>query len=109
MNKNKYLQQALKSYKMSHVQEKMDKYNPKRDKVKDALETEFWDKIIKRAINSGSMAKFTAINEKYDIDVCQLFKYGAFKTLEEMADAVYDFFVNTFEDDDFIDYKTRKH
>lgn len=108
MNKSSYLQRVLKSYRMSHVQEKMDKYNEKRDKVKDALKAEFSGQIIKRAINSGSMAKHTAINEKYDIDICQLFKYNSFKTLEEMADAVYDFFMEKFEDDDFIQYKTRK-
>jgi len=93
---------------MSHVQSKMDKYIGKREKVKDALEEKYSDKKVTRAINSGSYAKHTAINEKFDIDICQPFKSNSFSTLEQMADDVFDFFYNEFKDDDLIRYKTRK-
>lgn len=108
MDKSKYLKRALTSYKMSHVQTDMDKYIEKREKVKDSLEEAFSNKKATRAINSGSNAKFTAINKKFDIDVAQPFLYGSYSTLEEMADAVFDFFYNDFEDDDFIRYETRR-
>lgn len=108
LNKSKYLQQVLESYRMSHVDDLMEKYKEKREIVKDALVDKFKDQIVTRAINSGSYAKHDAINIKFDLDVCQPFKRNAFDTLEEMADAVFDFFNEEFEDDDFVKYKTRK-
>lgn len=108
LNKSKYLQQVLESYRMSHVADLMEKYIEKREVVKDALVEKFKDQIITRAINSGSYAKHDAINIKFDLDVCQPFKRNAFDTLEEMADAVFIFFNDEFEDDDLVKYKTRK-
>jgi len=108
MNKNNYLNNVLESYRMSHVDDLMEKYKEKREIIKDALVDKFKDQIVTRAINSGSYAKHDAINIKFDLDVCQPFKRNAFDTLEEMADAVFDFFNEEFEDDDFVKYKTRK-
>jgi hypothetical protein len=108
LNKNNYLQQVLESYRMSYVSELMEENIEKREKVKDALAEKFKDQIVTRAINSGSYAKHDAINTKFDLDVCQPFKRNAFDTLEEMADAVFDFFNEEFEDDDLVTYATRK-
>lgn len=108
MNKNNYLNRVLESYRMSHVNDLMAKYVEKREVVKNALQEKFKDQIATRAINSGSYAKHDAINTKFDLDVCQPFKRDAFSTLEEMADAVFDFFYSEFEDDDLVTYKTRK-
>lgn len=108
LNKSKYLQQVLESYRMSHVADLMEKYIEKREIVKDALVERFKDQIVTRAINSGSYAKHDAINIKFDLDVCQPFKRNSFDTLEEMADAVFNFFNDEFEDDDLVKYKTRK-
>lgn len=108
LNKSKYLQQVLESYRMSHVADIMEKYIEKREVVKDALVEQFKDQIVTRAINSGSYAKHDAINIKFDLDVCQPFKRNSFDTLEEMADAVFNFFNEEFEDDDLVKYKTRK-
>lgn len=108
LNKNKYLQQVLESYKMKHVSDLMEKYIEKREVVKDALAEKFKEQIVTRAINSGSYAKHDAINTKFDLDICQPFKRNAFDTLEEMADAVFDFFNEEFEDDDLVAYATRK-
>jgi len=108
LNKSKYLGRVLKSFKMSHVQDKMDKYIKKREKVKDALDEKYNGKKVTRAINSGSYAKHTAINVKFDIDVCQPFLRDSFETLEEMADDVYDYFMNEYEDDYLVKYKTKK-
>lgn len=108
MNKNDYLNRVLQSYRMQHVDDLMALYIEKREVVKNALQEKFKDQIATRAINSGSYAKHDAINTKFDLDVCQPFKRNAFSTLEEMADAVYDFFENEFEDDDLVKYMTRK-
>lgn len=108
LNKNNYLQQVLESYRMSHVDDLMEKYIKKREIVKDALVEKFKDQIVTRAINSGSYAKHDAINIKFDLDVCQPFKRNGFDTLEEMAGAIFDFFNEEFEDDDLVKYKTRK-
>jgi hypothetical protein len=107
-DKNKHLDDVLESHKLKHIQDRMDRFDEKRDKVKDAVETKFSGKIVTRAINSGSKAKHTAINLKFDVDICQPFKYKSFDTLEKMADALFDYFQNEFEDEHFIKYKTRK-
>jgi len=107
-DKSRYLQRVLKSHKMRHVQATMDKYIKKREEIKDALANYYGDKRVTRAINSGSFAKHSAINEKYDVDICQPFKYGSFSTLEEMADDVYDFFTNVYQDVQLVRWKTRK-
>lgn len=108
LNKGKYLQGVLESYKMKHVSDLMEKYIEKREVVKDALIKKFKDQIASRAINSGSYAKHDAINTKFDLDICQPFKRNAFDTLVEMADAVFDYFNEEFEDDDLVAYATRK-
>jgi len=108
LNKSEYLQQVLESYRMSHVADIMEKYIEKREVVKDALVEKFKYQIVTRAINSGSYAKHDAINIKFDLDVCQPFKRNSFDTLEEMANAVFNFFNDEFEDDDLVKYKTRK-
>ena len=105
-DKNKHLDNVLESHKMKHVDDRMEKYIIKREELKDALHDKFGDKIVSRAINSGSYAKHTAINTKFDIDICQPFKYKGFDTLEEMADAVYDYFNDEYEDEDLVSYKT---
>lgn len=105
-DKNKHLDNVLESHKMKHVDDRMEKYILKREELKDALHGKFGDKIVSRAINSGSYAKHTAINTKFDIDICQPFKYKGFDTLEEMADAVYDYFNTEYEDEDLVSHKT---
>lgn len=107
-NKSNHLAKVLDSHKMAHVNNLLEKYKKKREELKDALEEKFKDEIATRSINSGSYAKHDAINIKYDLDLCQPFKRGSFETLEEMADEVFNFFNEEFEDDDLIKYKTRK-
>jgi hypothetical protein len=108
LNKNKHLGDVLDSHKMSHIDDLLTKYKKKREEIKDALEDKFKDEIVTRAINSGSYAKHDAINIKYDLDICQPFKRNSFETLEDMADAVFNYFNDEYEDDDLVKYKTRK-
>ena len=107
-DKSEHLNDVLESYKMKHVQDLMDKYIKKRNQVKDALDKKYSDKKATSAINSGSYAKHTAINIKFDIDLCQPFKYGSFSTLEEMADDVYNYFKNEYKDNELAKYAIRK-
>lgn len=108
IDKNKHLRDVLASHKMSHVDDLLTKYKKKRDVVKDALAEKFKDEIVTRAINSGSYAKHDAVNIKYDLDLCQPFKRNSFDTLEDMAEAVFKYFNDEYEDDDLVKYKTRK-
>lgn len=108
LDKNKHLRNVLNSHKMSHVDDLLVKYKKKREEVKDALAEKFKNEIVTRAINSGSYAKHDAINIKYDLDVCQPFKRNSFETLEDMADAVFNYFNDEYEDDDLVKYKSRK-
>jgi hypothetical protein len=90
--KNNHLNEVLETHRMSKIQDKMDKYLIKRDKIKDSLESQYNGKIVRRAINSGSYAKFTAVNNRFDIDICQPFRKDSFGTLQEMADDLYEYF-----------------
>ncbi len=94
-SKSEYLHDVLDSYKMGHVEELMDKYKKKRDEIKEEIEKEYTDKLAQNPINSGSYAKHTAINIKFDIDLFIPFKKGSFASLEEMYEDIYDFFTNS--------------
>lgn len=107
-SKSEHLNDVLESHRMSHVESLMKKYIDKRNQVKEALDKKYNDCKATSAINSGSYAKHTAINIKFDIDLCQPFKYGSFKTLEEMADDMYNYFMNEYEDEQLVKYEIRK-
>ncbi len=97
---NKHLECVLKSHNMNLDEGTLlDNYKSKRDKVKEALEKEYGDKIIK-IINSGSYKKHTAINVKFDMDLCVHFKSDSFKTLKEMYESVYNFLKDNYKKDD---------
>lgn len=87
-DKNKHLECVLSSYKMSKEQKLLDKHIAKRDEVKEAIEKEYGSKIYS-PFNSGSYAKHTAINIKFDFDLVVPFKRDSFATLEEMYDSVF--------------------
>lgn len=106
--KNEHLNDVLESHRMKHIDDKMKKYLEKRDKVKDALQEKYKQKIVVRAINSGSYAKYTAVNTKFDIDICQPFKRDSFQTLEEMADDFYEFFKKEYSDSELIEIKKQR-
>lgn len=87
---NAYLNDVLETHRMNHIDELLTKYKTKRDEVKEALEKEFSSKIY-NPINSGSYAKHTAINSKFDLDIIIPVKKGSFDTLEDMFCNVYCF------------------
>lgn len=107
-SKTKHLEDVVYSHKMSHIQTVMDKALAKRDEIKDSLKDKYGNKRATRAINSGSYAKHTAINIKFDIDISQPFKRDSFSTLQEMADDIFDFFDKEYKKNDSQLTKVRK-
>jgi len=97
-DKSQHLQQVLETHKMLHIEKLLDKYKKTRTKVKEALEENFKDKIY-NPINSGSYAKHTAINIKFDLDIVFPFKKDSFKTLEELFDEVYNFLYEKYKNE----------
>jgi hypothetical protein len=90
IDKNKHLECVLKSIKISNEQALLNKHISKKDEIKEALEKKFGANIYS-PFNSGSYAKNTAINTKFDFDLVVPFKRNAFNTLQVMYDEMYDF------------------
>lgn len=106
--KNDHLGCVLKSHNIKLEEGTLlDNYRAKRDKVQKALKEEYGSDIIK-ILHSGSYAKHTAINVKFDMDLCVHFKKERFKTLKEMYDSVFDFLNNKYKKDDIDLIKVRR-
>lgn len=90
LDKNKHLQDVLSTHKISRERALLDKHKAKRNEIDEAL-TEHFGSDIYKLFNSGSYAKNTAVNTKFDFDLMSPFKRDAFGTLEEMFNAVFDF------------------
>jgi hypothetical protein len=93
--KQEYLQNVLKSYRMFHIDDLLDKYRIRRNEVKEELEAKYGSDIY-APINSGSFAKHTAINSKFDLDIAVPFKRDSFSTLEDMFKDVFDFLTEKY-------------
>ena len=107
-NKNEHLNCVLSSLKMGNVDKLMKKYKGKRDEVKEALDLKYSSEKETSPINSGSYAKHTAINTKFDIDICIPFKRDSFNTLEEMANEVYRYFKKEYDDDELKNVRKQR-
>ena len=94
-DKNKYLGDVLETHKLHHVQEFVNKVQTKRDEIKLVLSNHYGNKKYS-AFNSGSIAKHTATNIKFDMDVVEAFKRNSFDTLQAMFDDVYDTLVGKY-------------
>lgn len=89
IDKNKYLDEVLHTHKLHHIQKFVDKVKAKREEIKKVMSDHYGNKKY-TAFNSGSIAKHTATNIKFDMDVVEPFKHDAFDTLQNMFDDVYD-------------------
>lgn len=94
LNKDEYLGCVHRSYGINLEEDLMQdkeslakRYRTKRDAVKAALEKKYGS-LIKCIQHSGSYAKHTAVNIKFDMDLCVNFKRSAFTTLRAMYDDV---------------------
>lgn len=90
IEKQLHLQEVLETLRMSHIDELISKYQAKRDEIKKALEENYLENIYS-PFNSGSFAKHTAINTKFDLDLVVPFKRNSFDTIESMFQGVFDF------------------
>ena len=87
-DRDKYLGEVLHTHKLRHIEKFVAKVKAKRDDIKKVMSDHYGDKKY-TAFNSGSMAKHTATNIKFDVDVVEPFKHDAFDTLQNMFDDVY--------------------
>lgn len=94
-DKNKHLNDVLTSHKVSKEQDLLEKHKRKRDEIFDAL-LEKYSGDIYSPFNSGSFAKNTAVNKKFDFDLMVPFKKNSFSTLEEMFTDLYDFLLEKY-------------
>jgi len=101
ITKQEHLQNVLDSHRMAHISELFDKFKEKREDVKEALEANYTSSIYS-PINSGSFAKYTAINVKFDLDLVVPFKRNSFDTLENMFNDVYEFLQEEYRDQAYI-------
>ncbi|WP_430908047.1 SMODS domain-containing nucleotidyltransferase [Maribacter sp. 2-571] len=104
-NKNEHLKKVLDTHDINKV-ENLDKFIAKKNAVKEALNDKFSDTKASNAIDSGSYAKNTAINTKFDIDCCLPFRKKekeddkGYEKLEDMFTDVYKFLKNEYTEDD---------
>ncbi len=98
VDKKEHLESVLETHKMSHIENLVEKYKDKRDEVKKALEEKYSTNSY-NIINSGSYAKHTAINIKFDLDIVCPFKKDSFDSLEAMFDDVYEFLSEEYKNE----------
>ncbi len=98
ISKQEHLDKSLKTHRMSYIDDLVIKYKNKRDTVKEAIESKYGTNIY-APMNSGSFAKYTAINIKFDLDLLVPFKRDSFDTLEAMFDDIYNFLYEEYKDE----------
>jgi hypothetical protein len=113
-DKQKHLEKVLQTNDISKHQS-IDKFVSKKNDIKSALNQKFSKEKASNSIDSGSYAKYTAINKKFDIDCCIPFlkkepntNQNGFEKLEDMFEAVYDYFKNEYEDKDLADVRKQR-
>lgn len=104
-DKNVHLQKVLDTHDINKV-ENLSKYLEKRNSVKNALASKFTKEKAGNPIDSGSYAKRTSINTKFDIDCCIPFlkktnkEEEGFSSLKDMFKKVYKYLKNEYSKDD---------
>ncbi|WMN11027.1 hypothetical protein QYS49_36920 [Marivirga salinae] len=85
MSKEKieHLECVLSSHKLSKEETLLEKHRNKRQEVREFLQSNYGNKSY-NPFDSGSYAKNTAINTKFDFDLVLPFKRDSFSTLKEM-------------------------
>jgi len=99
MDKNLHLESVIKTHQITKEKTLLDKHIQKKNEVKEALEEKYGSNLYS-SFNSGSYAKNTAINTKFDFDLVSPFKRNAFGsngTLKEMYENVYDFLYEKYK------------
>ena len=89
-DKGKHLECVLESHKIKKEQDFLNKHIAKKNEIKEALQKEYSSDMYD-PFNTGSYAKHTAVNTKFDFDLIAPYKRNAFDTLKKMYEDVYDF------------------
>lgn len=98
MDKNLHLDSVIKTHQITKEEELLNRHKEKNKEIKEALEEKYGDNVY-TPFNSGSYAKNTAINTKFDFDLVAPFKRNAFGsngTLKEMYENVYQFLYDKY-------------
>jgi len=101
MDKSNHLESVIKTHQITKEEVLLSKHRDKSTDVKASLEKEHGSNMYS-PFNSGSYAKNTAINTKFDFDMIAPFKRNAFGssgTLEDMYTIVYDFLSEKYKDE----------
>lgn len=97
INLHEHLNDVLETHRMTHIDDLVQRYKSKREDIKEALTGKYLSDIY-NTFNSGSFAKHTGINSKFDLDIVVPFKKNAFSTLELMFDDVFNFLEDRYKD-----------
>ena len=95
-DKVKHLQCVLASHQIKKEQNLLDKHIAKKNEIKEALQQKYGSEMYD-PFNSGSYAKHTAINTKFDFDLVAPFKRNTFDTLKKMYEEVYNFLYDKYK------------
>lgn len=95
MNNTEYLREVLETHKMDKIEGLIASHKERRDEITQVIKKKY-GAIAYDPFQSGSFAKHTATNIKFDIDIVVPFKRSAFRTLQEMFDNVCDFLTKTY-------------
>lgn len=100
MDKNLHLDSVITTHQITKEEQLLNKHKVKNKEVKEALEKKYESNIYS-PFNSGSYAKNTAMNTKFDFDMVCPFKRNAFGsngTLKQMYEDVFDFLNEKYKD-----------
>lgn len=101
MDKSLHLDSVIKTHQITKEEQLLKKHKDKNKEVKESLEKKYEDNIYS-PFNSGSYAKNTAVNIKFDFDMVCPFKRNAFGsngTLKQMYEDVFDFLYDKYKDE----------
>lgn len=95
---NTHLEDVLSTHKLEHIKATIEKYSTRKKEVIDLLVSHYSSEMY-TPFQSGSMAKHTAVNNKFDFDIVTPFKRDSFSSLEEMFNSVYNYLVESLPSD----------
>lgn len=101
VNRSNHLNDVLSTHRISKEEALLNKHKAKRDEIISALKTHFGIDMYD-PFNSGSYAKNTAVNKKFDFDLMAPFKKNAFSTLKEMYENVYNFLNDKYSGEAYV-------
>lgn len=95
-DRNKHLDCVLKSHKIANEESLLEKHRTNRVGVRELLAAKYGSKMYD-SFDSGSYAKNTAVNTKFDFDLIAPFKRDTHNTLKEMYEEVYQILFDEYD------------